>query len=96
MRITWAVWDRIRGRGGLLEPLFIGILTGLTAAAGVFYWHLLVSPERVLVLFGDLSDEWFEEAGGGALRALVWVSGLVVFLCASVTGVAVVFFASTL
>lgn len=79
-----------------MEAVVVGVLTAITVGLGTVFWYLLVAPERVMVLFGDLSDEWFEGDGGGSVRALTWALGIVVFLCAFLTGGVVAFLARTL
>ncbi|MCO4746533.1 MAG: hypothetical protein KC912_17185 [Proteobacteria bacterium] len=79
-----------------MDAVVVGILTGGTVGIGTVFWYLLVSPESVVSIFGDVSDDWFDDDGGGSVSALVWVTGLAVFLCSFVTGVSVAFLASTL
>ena len=79
-----------------MDAVLVGIFTALTVGLATVFWYQLVAPERVVSLFGEVSDEWFEEDGGGSVSALVWATGLSVFLCGFLTGMLVAFLASTL
>lgn len=80
-----------------MDAVLVGIFTAVTVGLATVFWYLLVAPERVVSLFGEVSDEWFDdEEGGGSVSALLWATGLSVFLCGFLTGMLVAFLASTL
>lgn len=79
-----------------MEAVVVGVLTALTVGLGTIFWYLLVAPERVVALFGDVSEQWFDDDGGASVRALTVATGLAVFLAGFLTGAAVAFFAGTL
>jgi hypothetical protein len=80
-----------------LEPLLVGVLTALTAVLGVAYWQLLVRPESMLQLWSDPDshrDEWFEHHPG-AVRALRYAAGGMVFVFGFLTGLTLTFLLGT-
>lgn len=80
-----------------MEPFIVGGLTAVTAVLGVAFWQLLVRPEALLALWTDPStpsDVWFEHHPG-ALRALRYSLGTVLFLSGFLTGLALTFLLGT-
>lgn len=80
-----------------MEPLIVGVLTAVTAVLGVAFWQLLVRPETLLALWSDPQGEgegWFEHHPG-ALHALRYALGAVLFLSGFLTGLALTFLLST-
>jgi hypothetical protein len=80
-----------------MEPLLVGLLTSMTAVLGVAYWQLLVRPESLLQLWTDPDhprEEWFDHHPG-ALRALRYATGGMVFLFGFLTGLTLTFLLGT-
>ncbi|MEZ4234873.1 MAG: hypothetical protein R3F59_01635 [Myxococcota bacterium] len=80
-----------------MEPLIVGCLTAATAVVGVAFWQVLVRPESMLALWGDGAsdgDGWFDHHPG-ALRALRYALGMVLFMSGFLTGLALTFLLGT-
>ena len=80
-----------------MEPLIVGCLTGITAVVGVAFWQVMVRPESLLTLWADphsRNDGWFEHHPG-ALAALRYALGLVLFMSGFLTGLALTFLLGT-
>ncbi len=80
-----------------MEPFIVGVLTAVTAVLGVAFWQVLVRPESLLALWSDPGppdDGWFEHHPG-ALRALRYSLGAVLFLSGFLTGLALTFLLGT-
>jgi hypothetical protein len=85
-----------------MEPLIVGALTAVTAVLGVAFWQLLVRPEALLALWADPrrdppwghGDGWFD-SHPGALRALRYALGTVLFLSGFLTGLTLTFLLGT-
>ena len=74
--------------------MFVGIVAGAAGGLAILLWNLLVNPERVLMLFDAVPNDWFDE-DRGLIRALIWMTALALFMCAVLTGLVMVFVAST-
>ncbi len=79
-----------------MDALVVGALTAVTVTLGTLFWHLLVRPEVLLSLWSDPADghEWFEHHPG-AVAALRWAGGGVLFLLGFLTGLVTVFLVRT-
>lgn len=80
-----------------MEPFIVGALTAITAMLGVAFWQLLVRPETLLSLWADpraRDADWFQHHPG-ALRALRYALGTVMFLSSFLTGLALTFLLGT-
>jgi hypothetical protein len=84
-----------------MEPLIVGCLTAATAVVGVAFWQVLVRPEAMLALWADprgsegwRADGWFDHHPG-ALRALRYTLGMVLFMSGFLTGLALTFLLGT-
>lgn len=81
-----------------MEPFIVGGLTAITAVLGVAYWQLMVRPETMLALWTDPRKDgdtsWFRHHPG-ALRALRYALGTVLFLSGFLTGLALTFLLGT-
>ena len=79
-----------------MEPMLVGAMTGLTAMIGVAFWQLMVRPEALLSLWSDPEshEPWFDEHPG-ALRALRWTLGVLLFLSGFITGLTLTFLMQT-
>ncbi len=79
-----------------MEPLVVGGLTGVTAVIGVAFWQLMVRPSGVLSLWSDPSrpEPWLEQHPG-AVRALRWTLGAILFLSGFLTGLTLTFLLQT-
>ena len=78
-----------------MDALVVGALTALTAIVGVFWWQLLVRPEAMLQGWGEPGEEGWFEHHPGAVRALRFSAGGLLFLLGFVTGLALTFLVRT-
>ena len=77
--------------------MLVGGLTAMTVAIGALFWQLLVRPDVFLSVWSDkgvTDSQWFEHHPG-ALIALRWTLGVVVFLLGFLTGLALTFLTGT-
>ena len=73
-----------------------GVLMAVTLVLAGIYWKLLVRPEVLLSLWLDgRQDGWFEEQHPAGLRALRWVTGVLLVVMGFLTGLAWSFLLST-
>ncbi len=78
-----------------MDEWLVGGLAAITLTIGTLYWHLLVRPEVLLMLWQAPDDpDWFEHHPA-ALRALRWSTGALVFLLGLLTGIIVIFLVRT-
>ena len=79
-----------------MEPLIVGALSAATAVLFLAFFLLLVRPETLLAMWSDpRADEgWFEDHPG-ALRALRYALGTLLFLSGFLTGLALTFLSGT-
>ena len=81
-----------------MDVVVVGILTAVTVTFGTLFWHLLVHPEIMLSVWTRPGDDphgsWFDHHPG-ALRALRWATGGVLFLLGFLTGLATTFLVRT-
>lgn len=90
------------GYDAQMEPMIVGCLTAGTAVVGVAFWQVLVRPEAMLALWAEPwlrrarnTPEWFAGPGPGALRALRYALGMVLFMSGFLTGLALTFLLGT-
>lgn len=76
-----------------MEPLLVGLLTGLTSLTGMVLYLLLVHPDSVLSMVEDrpLAEDAFFEVHPGALVVLRAVTSALLVLLAVATGAAAAF-----
>jgi hypothetical protein len=81
-----------------MEPMIVGCLTAATAVVGVAFWQVLVRPESMLALWAEPpradGGGWFDHHPG-ALRALRYALGMVLFMSGFLTGLALTFLLGT-
>jgi hypothetical protein len=81
-----------------MEPMIVGCLTAATAVVGVAFWQVLVRPESMLALWAEPPRPdgvgWFDHHPG-ALRALRYALGMVLFMSGFLTGLALTFLLGT-
>ena len=78
-----------------MDALLVGSLAAVVTVASMLFWLLLVRPDALLGLLSDQPEgSWFEHHPT-TLRALRLTGGLVVLILGFLTGLAVMFLAST-
>ena len=79
-----------------MEPLIVGALSAATAVLLLAFFLLLVRPEALLAMWSDPrgDDGWFEHHPG-ALRALRYALGSLLFVSGFLTGLALTFLSGT-